>query len=101
MRRGTKLNGSINPASADKFFGGSGHRAAPLIEAALKGDSIPRFDLPVTIRATIAVDTWQVESQNVIGILPGAKRTERRISQSIPGSLASSITWVSARQSEA
>ena len=72
---GQKLNGAINPASAEKFFAGSGHAAAPLIAAALKGDSLPHFDLPVTIRATIAVDTWQVESQNVIGILPGAKRT--------------------------
>jgi Zn-dependent M28 family amino/carboxypeptidase len=72
---GQRLNGTINPASAEKFFAGSGHTAAPLIEAALKGDSLPRFDLPVAIRATIAVDTWQVESQNVIGILPGAKRS--------------------------
>jgi Zn-dependent M28 family amino/carboxypeptidase len=72
---GQKLNGAINPASAEKFFAGSGHAAAPLIEAALKGDSLPRFDLPVAIRATIAVDSWQVESQNVIGILPGAKRS--------------------------
>ncbi|HET6761109.1 MAG TPA: M28 family peptidase [Gemmatimonadaceae bacterium] len=72
---GQKLNGVINPASAEKFFAGSGHAAASLIEAALKGDSLPRFDLPVAIRATIAVDTWQVESQNVIGILPGAKRS--------------------------
>jgi Zn-dependent M28 family amino/carboxypeptidase len=72
---GQKLNGAINPASAEKFFAGSGHTADSLIEGALRGDSLPRFDLPVAIRATIAVDTWQVESENVIGILPGAKRS--------------------------
>lgn len=72
---GQKLNGTINPGFAEKFFAGSGHAAASLMEAALKGDSLPRFDLPAAIRATIAVDSWQVESQNVIGILPGAKRS--------------------------
>lgn len=71
---GQELNGAINPASAEKFFAGSGHAALPLIEAAGKGEALPHFDLPVAIRATIAADTWRVESQNVIGILPGARQ---------------------------
>ena len=75
---GQRFNGAINPDAAEKFFAGSGKAARPLIDAALKGEPLPSFDLPASIRATIAMDSWPVESQNVIGILPGKRSSGNR-----------------------
>ena len=72
---GQQLSATINPASAEKFFAGSGHTALSLMDAAEKGDALPHFDLPLRIRSAIAMDTWPVESQNVVGILPGIRRS--------------------------
>jgi Zn-dependent M28 family amino/carboxypeptidase len=35
------------------------------------GQALPRFPLPSTIRATVAIDAQSVRSDNVVGILPG------------------------------
>jgi len=69
--QGLRLAISINAERADKFFQGSGHTIAEILSDADNGRPAPRFPLPVTIRAHVQLKKWQVESQNVAGILPG------------------------------
>ena len=68
---GQQLAVGVNPARAEKFFIGSGHTFAEMLELANAGKQLPRFALPASIRATAKVATAEVESQNVVGILPG------------------------------
>jgi len=69
--RSQRISLTLNPAHLDKFFSGSGHTAKEVIELAAKDAPLPRFELPATLVARSAVKRSGVESQNVIGILPG------------------------------
>lgn len=69
---GLQLAIRINPAHADKFLAGSGHTAAELLELADADKPLPKFELPITIRAKVAARRSTVTSMNVAGILPGA-----------------------------
>ncbi len=68
---GQRLSVTFNPAKAETLFEGSGHSFAELLDVANKGDALPRFALVGNIRAKVAVETQDVESQNVAGIVPG------------------------------
>jgi Zn-dependent M28 family amino/carboxypeptidase len=68
---GQQLAVTVNPATAEKFFEGSGHTFKELLELSNAGQVLPRFVLPASIRATVAVDTRAVTSDNVVGVLPG------------------------------
>ena len=68
---GQQLAVTINPARAEKFFTGSGHTFAEILDLANAGKQLPRFALPASIRATVKMTTAEIESQNVVGILPG------------------------------
>jgi Zn-dependent M28 family amino/carboxypeptidase len=68
---GQQLAVSINPARAEKLFTGSGHTFAEMLELANGGKQLPAFSLPASIRATVKMATSEVESQNVVGLLPG------------------------------
>ncbi|HYW73035.1 MAG TPA: M28 family metallopeptidase, partial [Pyrinomonadaceae bacterium] len=68
---GQQLAVTINPARAEKLFTGSGHSFAEILETANAGKQLPRFELPFSIRATIKMATEEIESQNVVGLLPG------------------------------
>jgi Zn-dependent M28 family amino/carboxypeptidase len=68
---GQQLAVTINPARAEKFFAGSGHTFQELLALSNKGERLPRFSIPASIRATVKMTTSDVESQNIIGILPG------------------------------
>ena len=70
--RGPRLAVVMNPARAQKLFAGSGHNAADLLALAADGKPLPRFPLPVSLRARTAVERAEVESQNVAGVLPGS-----------------------------
>ena len=68
---GQRLAATINPARAEKFFAGSGHAFKEILALAEQGQRLPRFPIPSTVRATVAVASEDVESQNVAAILPG------------------------------
>jgi Zn-dependent M28 family amino/carboxypeptidase len=68
---GQQLAVTINPARAEKLFAGSGHTFAEILETANAGKQLPRFALPASIRATVKIASEEIESQNVVGILPG------------------------------
>jgi len=68
---GQQLAVTINPARAEKLFTGSGHTFAEILETANAGKQLPRFPLPASIRASVEVATEEIESQNVVGLLPG------------------------------
>ena len=69
---GQQFGASINPASAGKIFAASGHTFAELLALADEDKPLPRFTLNIRLRATEHIKTSQVESQNVIGLLPGS-----------------------------
>jgi Zn-dependent M28 family amino/carboxypeptidase len=62
----------LNHARAERLFAGAPQRYAALQALADSGAPLPRFDLPVRLRATVAVDESQATSDNVVGLLPGA-----------------------------
>lgn len=69
---GQSLSLTFNPASAERLFLGSGHRFAELLALADSGKPLPRFALPVSIRAVAKTMTVETVSDNVAGILPGS-----------------------------
>jgi Zn-dependent M28 family amino/carboxypeptidase len=69
--QGLKLSIGINVEHADKFFQGSGHTIAEILADADNDRPLPHFALPASIRAHVQMKKWQVESQNVAGVLPG------------------------------
>ncbi|HEY7285023.1 MAG TPA: M28 family metallopeptidase [Vicinamibacterales bacterium] len=68
---GQQLAVTANAATAEKFFAGSGHKFAELLELSNAGQVLPRFAIPASIRATVAIDAHALRSDNVVGILPG------------------------------
>jgi hypothetical protein len=68
---GQRLVVTFNPERAEKLFAGSGHTFAEMLSLANADQRLPRFPLAASIRATVATETADVESQNVVGILPG------------------------------
>ena len=62
---------TINPASAEKLFAGSGRSAKDILALADAGRELPRFDIPGSLRATIAVRATTIESDNVVAVLAG------------------------------
>ncbi|HEY7612260.1 MAG TPA: M28 family peptidase [Gemmatimonadales bacterium] len=62
----------VNPSSAERVFAGSRQRYAELQALADSGAALRGFDLPVRLRATVAVDESEAVSDNVVGLLPGA-----------------------------
>jgi Zn-dependent M28 family amino/carboxypeptidase len=71
-RMGHKFSASMNPEKAEKIFEGSGHTFAEIVDAAHAGRAIPHFALPYRLRARVRVERRNVESPNVIGIIPGS-----------------------------
>jgi Zn-dependent M28 family amino/carboxypeptidase len=68
---GQQLAVTVNPATAEKFFEGSGHTFRELLELSNAGQVLPRFAVPSSIRAAVAIETQMLSSDNVVGILPG------------------------------
>jgi Zn-dependent M28 family amino/carboxypeptidase len=68
---GQQLAVTVNPATAETFFEGSGHTFKELLELSNAGQVLPRFELPSSIRADVMIDAQSLTSDNVIGILPG------------------------------
>ena len=71
-QHGLKFAATVNPERAEKWFAGSGHSFEEIVALTDAGKPLPHFALPVSIRAKTALERSEVESQNVIGILPGS-----------------------------
>ena len=71
-QHGLKFAAAVNPERAEKWFAGSGHSFEEIVALTDAGKPLPHFALPVSIRAKTALERSEVESQNVIGILPGS-----------------------------
>jgi Peptidase family M28 len=69
---GQQVAVTLNPARAEKFFTGSGHTFKEILALSNEGKPLPRFSIPASVRATVTVTTEDVESPNVVGILPGS-----------------------------
>jgi hypothetical protein len=69
---GLKLSLTVNPASAEKFFAGSGHTFAEIAALGKERKTLPRFPLAVSIQAKAKIEKTAVESANVIAKLPGS-----------------------------
>ncbi len=72
---GQQVSVTWNPAHADTLLARSGHTFAELLALADAGKPLPRFPLPARLKATVKVETAEVESQKVAGVLRGSDRT--------------------------
>ncbi|HMA51175.1 MAG TPA: M28 family metallopeptidase, partial [Magnetospirillaceae bacterium] len=65
--------GSISVAGAAKLFAGSPMSADQILTAAETPDAaFHAFDLPISLDATLHSEIKKVESENVVGVLPGS-----------------------------
>jgi Zn-dependent M28 family amino/carboxypeptidase len=62
----------FNPADAELLFQGSGHTYKELAELASQGKPLPWFELPATFRATVKSRSADLNSDNVLAVLPGS-----------------------------
>jgi Zn-dependent M28 family amino/carboxypeptidase len=62
----------FNPANAEKLFAGSGHTFAELAALAKERKPLPHFPLAFSLEARASVKKTQLESANLVGILPGS-----------------------------
>ncbi len=72
---GQKISVTINPASAEKLFVGSGHTFAEIASAAKDRGQLPRFPLTFSLAATAKMAKEPVESANIVARLPGSDPT--------------------------
>lgn len=69
---GQRVSITFNPAKAERLFQGSGHTFAGLLKVADEGKALPHFPLPLSVRATVTVETASLESHNVAGVAKGS-----------------------------
>jgi Zn-dependent M28 family amino/carboxypeptidase len=69
---GLKIALTVNPASAEKIFAGSGHTFAELAALAKDRKPLPHFPLATSLKAHVAVESQQVQSANLVAKLPGS-----------------------------
>jgi Zn-dependent M28 family amino/carboxypeptidase len=69
---GAQVSIAFNPAKAEKLFEGSGHTLAEMLKIADEGAALPHFPLAASLKATVAVESQAVESQNVVGVVKGS-----------------------------
>jgi len=62
---------TFNADRAEKLFTGSGHTFKEILALSNDGKVLPRFPLPASARIKVAINATTLESDNVIGILPG------------------------------
>src|SRR5712664_611451 len=72
---GAKLSVTVNPASAEKLFAGSGHTFAEIAELGKDRKPLPHFPLAVSLEAKTKVEIHKVESANLVARLKGSDPT--------------------------
>ncbi len=65
---------AINPRGADKFFAGSGHTFEEIQKLARANEPLPHFPLTASLRSKVVLKRDNVDSENVVGMLPGSDR---------------------------
>jgi len=68
---GAKLAVTINPASAEKLFAGSGHTFEEIAALGKDRKLLPHFPLPVSLAAKTKVELTHIESANLVAKFPG------------------------------
>jgi Zn-dependent M28 family amino/carboxypeptidase len=69
---GQRLALYFNPEHADKLFAGSGFSFRDIAELAKERKPMPRFTLPISIKARTRFEKKPVESANIVAVLPGS-----------------------------
>jgi Zn-dependent M28 family amino/carboxypeptidase len=69
---GQQISLTVNPAAAEQWFAGSGHTAADMLALAAERKPLVRFPLNGRLRGNLVTSVSPLESDNVIGILPGS-----------------------------
>lgn len=69
---GQKVGITFNPAKAERLFAGAPQTFAQLLAIADEGKALPRFPLPLRVRAKVAFETTRVTSDNVAAKLIGS-----------------------------
>ncbi len=68
---GALFSAIYNPEHAEALFAGTGHAFAEIAALAKDRKPLPRFALPLAVRAVADVRTEEVHSSNLIAVLPG------------------------------
>ena len=71
LQRGNRLAVTVRGDAGDRFFAGAPESFARILSLADSGLALPHFELPLMIRATMAIDLTPVVSDNVAGLLRG------------------------------
>ena len=69
---GEKLTATINPASAEKLFAGSGHTFAEIAALGKDRKPLPHFPLAVSLEAKTQVEVTKIKSANLVAKIPGS-----------------------------
>jgi Zn-dependent M28 family amino/carboxypeptidase len=69
---GENLAMTFNPADAEKLFAGSGHSFEEIAALAKDRKPLPNFSLPSSIRTRAHVENKNLESDNLVALLPGS-----------------------------
>ena len=70
--QGLRLSLTVNPLQADRWFAGTGHTLAEILTAADGDKPLPHFALKVSVQADVKIQKSQLDSPNVVGLLPGS-----------------------------
>ena len=73
--QGAKLTVTVNPASAERFFAGSGHTFEEIAALGKYRKPLPHFPLAVSLAAKRKVELTKIESANLVAKLPGSDPT--------------------------
>ena len=68
---GQQISLTFNPAYAEMLFQGTGHRFLEIAELGKDRKPLPRFALPVSIRAETRLERRSLESSNVVARITG------------------------------
>ena len=69
---GGKITVTVNPASAERFFTGSGHSFEEIAALGKDRKPLPHFPLTVSLAAKTRVDVTRIESANLVAKIPGS-----------------------------
>jgi Zn-dependent M28 family amino/carboxypeptidase len=69
---GAKLYATMNPASSEKIFAGSGHTFEEIVALGKDRKPLPHFPLAVSLAAKTRVDATKIESANLVASIPGS-----------------------------
>jgi hypothetical protein len=70
--RGPLFTATWNPSHGDELLAGSGHKLEELLTSVNAGKPLPHFPLRFTLKALVSTRNEQVESPNIVGVLPGS-----------------------------